>query len=77
MPIDIKNLEESYEMKTLKREIADFNLSAMKFIANANSEANAIKRAKSLTSRLKLVLAYPGRQCPKGTVWDPETKTCI
>lgn len=77
MAININNLEESREMKALKKEIAKFNTDSMKFIANADSEANAKKRAKSLTSRLKTILAYPGRQCPRGTVWDPETKTCI
>lgn len=77
MAINMNNLEESREMKALKKEIAKFNTDSMKFIENADSEANAKKRAKSLTSRLKTVLSYPGRQCPRGTVWDPETKTCI
>ncbi|MCD9185270.1 MAG: carbohydrate-binding module family 14 protein [Pyrinomonadaceae bacterium] len=78
MAIDLNNIEESYEMKAFKKEIADFSKASEKFIANAVSEANAIRRAKSLTSRLKAALAYSsGRQCPKGTVWDPETKTCI
>lgn len=78
MAINMNNLEESREMKALKKEIAKFNTDSMKFIENADSEANAKKRAKSLASRLKTVLSYPsGRQCPRGTVWDPETKTCI
>ena len=62
MPIEIKKIEESREMKELKNEIAAFRRESLKFIGNATTEENALKRAKKLTERLKAALTFTGRQ---------------
>ncbi|HQU84197.1 MAG TPA: hypothetical protein PKY59_13765 [Pyrinomonadaceae bacterium] len=77
MAIDLERIERSKELKALKKEIAALEKKSLKFVADAADEANALKRAKNLTDRLKAALTYTGRQCPPGTVWDAETKTCM
>lgn len=79
MAIDLKNVDECEEMKTLKKELTRFRNRSLKFVANAKTEEDALKRARILTEKLAKSDFFKagGRQCPPGTVWDPATQTCV
>lgn len=79
MAIDLKSIEDYDDVKALKKELAAFRKKSLKFLADAKTEADSVKRAKILIVKLQKADFFKdgGRQCPPGTVWDPVTKTCV
>jgi hypothetical protein len=93
MPIDLKKIEKTKEFKALEKTLSSLRKSCTEFIAEAFDENKAKRRAAILNQRLEKTMGlssnnaaiieeiepslFGDRRCPKGTVFDPVTQTCV
>lgn len=75
MPVDLKTIEDSNELKELTEALSDLSENMLKLVADCENADAAKMCATQLTNKVKEIL--DGDQCPPGMHWDPVTETCV